>query len=110
MPNKKPIVMDDEPIHEYFGLTYSQFLVLSRTALQSMPIEWQRRFVKLLEKLNNEIDNLEPEWPWCYHVTVRHVGTGKFGSLAKADQLGSYDRGRARVELNSERRKHENKK
>jgi len=91
------VLEDDEPIHEYFGLTYAQFLVVSRTALQSMPVAWQRRFVQCLRELDDSIDNLEPEWPWCYHVTVRHHGTGKFGSLAKADRLGAYERGRARV-------------
>lgn len=94
----RPSVVD-EPIHEYFGLTYSQFLVVSRTALQSMPVAWQRRFVQCLYELENSIDNLEPEWPWAYHVVVRNHSTGKFGSLAKADRLGAYARGRARVSL-----------
>ena len=96
----KPSVLEnDEPIHEYFGLTYAQFLVVSRTALQSMPVSWQHRLVQCLRELEDSIDNLEPEWPWAYHVTVRHHGTGKFGSLAKADRLGAYARGRARVPL-----------
>ncbi|MDE3022957.1 MAG: hypothetical protein KGI54_14055 [Pseudomonadota bacterium] len=43
-------VKDSGPIHYWFGLTYSSYLVLPRSILQSMPIEWQRKFVDLLEE------------------------------------------------------------
>lgn len=93
----------DEPIHEFFGLSYAQFLVLSRTALQSMPLEWQKRFVTCLLELEREIPDMDPDWPWQYHVTVRNIETKKFGSLKDHDKLGGYDRGRKRVKLNSEK-------
>jgi len=109
MPNEKPIVMDDEPIHLYFGLSYAHYLVLPRTALQSMPIEWQRRFVDCLRELGDEIE-IGPEWPLAYWVTLKHLGTRRYASLAKNEPLPAYDKGRARVELNSERKKRENKK
>lgn len=40
------------PIHEFFGLTYSSYLVLPRLLLQEMPLEWQRQLVDILDKLN----------------------------------------------------------
>jgi len=49
----------DGPIHGYFGLTYSNYLVAPRTVLQSMPLDWQERFVALL----NEIDEVFPDLP-----------------------------------------------
>lgn len=47
---------DHEPIHNWFELTYAQYLTLPRSVLQSMPQEWQARFVKCLEELDNTID------------------------------------------------------
>lgn len=40
------------PVHAYFGLTYANFLVIHRAQLQSMPLDWQKQFVELLEDLN----------------------------------------------------------
>src|ERR1700737_46041 len=39
-------------IHDHFGLSYANYLVLPRTLLQSMPEPWQARFVGMLEELN----------------------------------------------------------
>jgi len=99
----KPVNINlESPVHDYFGLSYAQFIVLSRTALQSMPIDWQRWFVRCVRKLEAEIPELFPEHPFYYHVTIRDSQTGRFVSLAKHDRLGSYDRGRTRVPLKSE--------
>lgn len=38
------------PIHGWFGLTYANYLVIPRLALQEMPLDWQRRMVALLEE------------------------------------------------------------
>lgn len=38
-------------IHEYFELTYANYLVLHRTLLQAMPEEWQEKFGTMLEEL-----------------------------------------------------------
>lgn len=46
---------NDEPergIHEWFELSYANYLVLPRTLLQSMPAEWQLRMVSCLEELH----------------------------------------------------------
>lgn len=45
------------PVWDYFGLTYSNYLVLPRRALQSLPQEWQERFVQLMR----EAEELLPE-------------------------------------------------
>jgi hypothetical protein len=41
----------DAPVHEAFGLTYASYLVLPRSVLQHMPLEWQRRFLAMLDEL-----------------------------------------------------------
>ncbi|MFK3936608.1 hypothetical protein ACI2JA_03710 [Alkalihalobacillus sp. NPDC078783] len=50
MNNKNEYKRD---VHNYFGLTYSNYLVLPRSVIQSMPNEWQHKFVELLEELDN---------------------------------------------------------
>ena len=44
-------LIEEEPVHNWFGLTYSSYLVLPRTLLQSAPVEWQRDFIRLLHHL-----------------------------------------------------------
>jgi len=46
----KPPVM--EHVHTWFSLSYSNYAVLPRTLLQSMPDEWQERFVALIGELS----------------------------------------------------------
>lgn len=41
----------DDDIHTWFGLSYANYLVLSRTLMQSMPGEWQRRMVACLREI-----------------------------------------------------------
>ncbi|MGW4803045.1 hypothetical protein [Kitasatospora sp. NPDC004272] len=47
-----PLHPTDGPIQDHFGLSYANYLVLPRTLLQSMPIEWQQRFVDCLGELD----------------------------------------------------------
>ena len=44
----------DGAIHQYFELTYANFLVLPRTVMMDMPTEWQDKFVALLEELDEQ--------------------------------------------------------
>lgn len=46
-------------IHTWFGLSYSNYLVLHRTLLQSMPEEWQRDFVEKLDELHQSFAHVE---------------------------------------------------
>jgi len=47
---------EPEAIHQYAGLDYWQYLSLPRSVLQSMPDEWQTKFVALLKEMDNTID------------------------------------------------------
>lgn len=58
----------DTDIHTYFGLTYSNYLILHRTLMQSMPEEWQHRFVGMLEELDQAFRHVEKA-PY-YEVTA----------------------------------------
>ena len=78
----------DTPIHDWFGLTYCSYLTIPRTILQSMPIEWQRRFVKCLEEAEDmfgDQNNLD------YTVNARE------GRRFVKDPLINYERGRRRL-------------
>ena len=44
-------VIKEDPIHEWFELTYASYLVVPRVALVSMPYNWQKKMVKLLEEM-----------------------------------------------------------
>lgn len=63
---------DDEAVHEWFELTYSNYLTLPRSLMQSMPGLWQSKMVALLDEMRAAFKHLE--WPdykvdagkWCY--------------------------------------------
>ena len=79
-------------IHTWFELTYSSYLVLPRSILQSMPMEWQYRFVALLDEAGDLCDKNGVEMPGSY--TVRAKGDdGRFIQ----DPYCDYDRGRRDV-------------
>lgn len=68
--------IDNRPdIHTWFGLSYSPYLVLPRTLLQSMPPEWQREFVAKLDELREAFAHVEQAD--CYKVeAAREVEVG----------------------------------
>jgi hypothetical protein len=74
-----PVYVVDTPVHDAFGLTYSAYFCVPRLALQSMPVEWQRQFVALVEQL--------PDTP-TYSVHLRDK-RGRF----LEDPLADYRRG-----------------
>lgn len=55
------------PAHGWFSLSYASYLVLPRSALQSMPLDWQQRFVALME----EWQEIGPRTPDEYVVQLR---------------------------------------
>jgi hypothetical protein len=79
----------ESPIHDWFELSHAQYLTIPRSVLQSMPIDWQRRFVKCLKQLDDKIDWRPDEATyWCLlrdNKTGRYIGN---------DPLADYDRGR----------------
>lgn len=51
---------EHKSVHGYFGLTYANYLVMHRTLMEAMPVEWQDKFVRLLDEYDNawrHIDN-----------------------------------------------------
>lgn len=52
-------LLHDMDIHTFFGLSYCNYLVLNRSLLQSMPMEWQHKFVRLLNELDDEFAHVE---------------------------------------------------
>lgn len=50
---------DPEAVHGWFGLSYSNYLVLPRTLMQSMPAAWQGRIVALLEEMQAAYAHIE---------------------------------------------------
>lgn len=83
-----------EPIHEFFGLSYANYLTLNRTVLQSMPLEWQERFVACLRELDDACDAAGIER--APQFSVRAVD---WNNRYVVDPVPHYDRGRARVDL-----------
>ncbi len=81
-------VEEDEPIHAWFDLSYSSYLVLPRSVLQSMPVDWQRRFVELVNQVREtlEVDDMP-----AYRVNALD------GKRFVRDPFGDYERGRRRV-------------
>lgn len=62
MPDLTPTEIHDRtdgPIHGFFGLSYSNYLVLHRTLMQSMPVAWQERAVELFGELDAAFAHIE---------------------------------------------------
>ena len=47
-------------IHSFFSLSYASYLTIPRSVLQSMPDDWQDKFVRLLEQIDTtlEVDDM----------------------------------------------------
>lgn len=43
-------------VHDWFELTYAEFLTIPRLVMQSMPPAWQRQMVGLLKELDDTFD------------------------------------------------------
>jgi hypothetical protein len=83
-------VHDPEPIHTWFELSYSSYFAVQRTVLQSMPTDWQRLFVELLEAAARTLDLTGV--PTNFRVWAVDEG-GKF----IRDPFKDYERGRRRI-------------
>jgi hypothetical protein len=56
----------DGPVHKWFSLSYCNYVVLHRTLLQSMPIEFQQRAVALFEEMDEAFAHVDR--PECFKV------------------------------------------
>jgi len=59
--------LEQGAVHGWFGLTYSSYFVIPRVALDAMPLDWQQRFVDLM----NEADEMGLKIPDDYTVQRR---------------------------------------
>ena len=85
----KTIVIEDGAIHYWFELSYSSYMVLQRSILQSMPLEWQERFVAMLDEIEETLEI--PKQP--NFIVLAKDDKGRF----TVDKLRDYDRGRRRL-------------
>lgn len=58
-----------QSVHEWFGLTYAQFLTVPRVVMEAMPLEWQHKMTALLNELDEKWDWL-PANERSYYVRV----------------------------------------
>jgi hypothetical protein len=77
-------------IHDWFSPSYSNYLVLQRSLLQSMPLEWQHQFVALLDALHAELGHHATEGGFWVRATDER---GRF----IPDPLANYERGRRKL-------------
>lgn len=56
-------------IHHWFGLSYSSYMVLPRSVLEAMPVEWQKKMLELIEEIENTFDLSDA--PGTYTVLAR---------------------------------------
>ncbi len=83
-----------ERLHEWFGLSYANYLTIPRTVLQSMPDDWQERMADLLEEMSIVARQHNLVWPG--HTTKIEVRLRKGGHYIR-DPLADYERGRRRI-------------
>jgi len=83
-------IEDKTPIHDWFELSYAEYLTIPRSVLQSMPVEWQERFVKCLEELDETIDWRPETGRYMVYLTD---GNKRYAH----DPLRDYERGRRQV-------------
>ena len=81
----------DNDIHGWFGLTYASYLVIPRSVMQSMPAEWQHKFVELLEECEEQYDTPD-------YTVYRRDKNGRFIH----DEFRDYERGRRFIAPNKE--------
>lgn len=75
-------------IHEWFGLTYAQYLIIPRSVLQSMPEEWQEKLVELIEELDETF-----EWRRDGQYVIFRNHKGRMMPYSE-DEFGDYNRGK----------------
>lgn len=63
----------DGPVHTWFGLSYSNYQVLHRTLMQSMPIEWQTRMVACLEELAAAFQHIKQPDRYQVQAATEHI-------------------------------------
>lgn len=75
------IYTDDEPIHLWFGLSYTSHLVLDFAAIVGLPDEWHQRMTAKLDQLNRAFPDVNP-----HGVTTLAIAADRYecGDLTEA--------------------------
>ncbi len=76
-------IREREPVHNWFELTYAQYLTVPRSIMEAMPAAWQSRMVWLFTELDETFDWRPSEGR--YWVELRDA-EGRF----VADRLKEY--------------------
>jgi hypothetical protein len=63
----------DGPIHDWFELSYSNYQVLHRTLMQSMPLEWQERMVDCLGELHVAFEHVPQPDRFQVEAATEHI-------------------------------------
>ncbi|MFF8910584.1 hypothetical protein [Streptomyces olivaceoviridis] len=63
----------DGPIHEWFSLSYSNYQVLHRSLMQSMPLDWQQRMVACLNELRDAFEHIEQPEAFKVEAATEHI-------------------------------------
>jgi hypothetical protein len=83
LTNRERHERTDGPVHLYFGLSYNNYQVVPRSLAQSMPVEWQQRFVVCMQELRDAFSHIEH--PNAYEVQAAEEWT--YGDLNDAQML-----------------------
>lgn len=90
-------------VHQYFGLSYAQYLVLPRTVLQSLPKELQLKFITLMEEIDETIDWMPENGTYRVQLMTTKENS-KFETVwdkVIPDPNADYQRGRRKLDLKS---------
>jgi hypothetical protein len=91
---------ESDRVHTWFGLSYSNYQVLPRTLMQSMPDEWQHRMVDCLEELRDAYSHVEQapgyevnpvDWKYANELTGDEMKLT--GATYDPDSEDAYDSG-----------------
>lgn len=63
----------DGPIQDWFELSYSNYQVLPRTLMQSMPTGWQERMVACLNELQDAFQHIDQADRYEVHAATEHI-------------------------------------
>lgn len=63
----------DGPVHTWFSLAYTNYQVMPRTLMQSMPIEWQERMVACLEELREAYQHIPQAEVYSVQAATEHI-------------------------------------
>ena len=96
----EPQDLDGDPVHGWFELSYAQYLTVPRSVLQSMPLEWQRRFVRCLRELDDAIDWRPKQGQYWVQLRAAPKDGSEHGrGVLMHDPFMDYQRGRRRIAL-----------